>query len=396
MKTVIKLLLGVMVLAVLGWGAYVWLQPKDEISYITQEVKRGRISQTVSATGEITSSNLVNVGAQASGQIKKMYVKIGDVVQKGDLLAEIDRTTKMNVLNAEKARLTSYQAQLESAQVALRSAQRKHDRYAALQREDAVSKEELDNVSDNLAAARARIKELQSAIEQTRISINTAQTDIGYTRIVAPISGTIVAVMADEGQTVNANQTTPNIVQIANLELMLNKMQIAEGDATKVRAGQQVRFTILSEPDVPITTVIESVDPGLISMSQGSYSKSTDTTSSAIYYYARAVVSNADGKLAIGMTTQNTVEIASVEDALLVPTVAVKSRGAERFVRVLTEDGQNVEKVVTVGLKDSMNTEIKSGLNEGEQVILSEMSSVEQSEKINKTRTGPGPAGPRM
>lgn len=392
MKSIFKLSCIVLFLCGLIWGAYLYFKPDEKISYITEPVQRGKISQTVSATGEIISSHLVDVGAQASGQIKKMHVKIGDFVRKGMVIAEIDSTTQLNMLNTEKARLTSYQAQLESAQIALRSAERKYERYAALQREDALSKEELDNASDNLAAARAKIKELNSAIEQTRISIHTAQTDLGYTRILAPIDGTIVAVMAEEGQTVNANQTTPNIVQIANLDVMVNKMQIAEGDATKVRAGQKISFTILSEPEQAISAVLDSIDPGLTTMSQGAYNRSTDTSSSAIYYYARATIANAEGKLAIGMTTQNTIEIAAAENVLFVPTIAIKSRGKQKIVRVLNEQQQEVEKVVTTGLKDSMNTEIKSGLQEGEQVILSEMSADEQSEKINKTPNPP----PRM
>lgn len=182
----------------------------------------------------------------------------------------------------------------------------------------------MEQTEDALASAKARIKELQSSIKQTQIAINTSETDLGYTRITAPINGTVVALVVEEGQTINANQTTPTVVQIANLSTMLNKMQIAEGDATKVQAGQNISFTILSEPDAPISATLDSIDPGLTTMSQGNYSKSTDTTSSAVYYYARATVPNDNGKLAIGMTTQNTIEIASASDVLVVPSIAIK------------------------------------------------------------------------
>lgn len=384
MKSLVKSVLAVLVLAAIGYGAYVYMRPKDEVSYITEPVKRGRISQTVSATGEIAASQLVEVGAQASGQVRKMHVKIGDAVQKGDLIAEIDSTSQTNELNTNKARLQTYQAQLESAKIALRSAQRKFGRYQTLANADAVSKEEFDNAADNLAAAQARIKELNSSIRQTQIAINTSEADLGYTRITAPISGTVVALVVQEGQTVNANQTAPTIVQIADLSKMLNKMQIAEGDATKVKAGQGVKFTILSEPDTPISTTLDSVDPGLTTMSQGSYSTSTDTTSSAIYYYARATVPNPEGKLAIGMTTQNTIEIAAAGEVLIVPTIAIKNRDGKKVVRVLGADGKAVEKEVQTGLKDGMNTEIQSGLNEGDQVVMNEMSSAEQAEKVGK------------
>lgn len=373
MKKGIKWIIILLILAALAWAAYLYFKPKEKVSYVTEAVKRGKIQQTVLATGEITSSHLVDVGAQVSGQIKKMYVKIGDQVKQGDLIAQIDNVSQTNELNTNKARLDTYRAQLASAKIVLKTAQRSFDRYSALLKEGAVSKEEYEQKEDELASAKAKIEELNSSIKQTQIAIHTSETDLGYTRIVAPSDGTVVALVVEQGQTVNANQTAPTIVQLADLSTMLNKMQIAEGDATKVKAGQKVSFTILSEPDAPLETVLDSVDPGLTTMSQGSYSRSTDTTSSAVYYYARATVPNPDGKLSIGMTTQNTIEIAGVDNVLLVPTVAIKTKeGGRKMVRVLEGENQVSEREVQIGLRDSMNTEIKSGLKEGDQVILSE------------------------
>ncbi|WP_430472221.1 efflux RND transporter periplasmic adaptor subunit [Wielerella bovis] len=391
MKTTIKWITALLIASGLGWYSYTKMQPKNEVSYITEAVKRGKISQTVSATGEISASQLVDVGAQASGQIKKMHVKVGQVVKTGDLIAEIDRTTQTNTLNTQKARLGSYQAQLESAKIALKMAQRKFDRYKTLVSSGAVSKIEMDDVEDNLAAAKAKIKQLDAQIKETQIAIHTAETDIGYTRITAPKDGTIVALVVEEGQTVNANQTTPTIVQLADLSSMENKMQIAEGDATKVKAGQNVSFTILSEPDAPFTTTLDSIDPGLTTMSQGSYSRSTDTTSSAIYYYARATVPNPDGKLSIGMTTQNTIEISSADNVIAVPNVAIKTRDGKKVVRVLGADKQVQEREVQTGLRDSINTEIKSGLQEGDQIIMSEMSADDRAKAANQGMRGRPP-----
>ena len=120
------------VIAAAVWGGWMYFQPKEEVSYITETVKRGDISQTVSATGEIAATNLVDVGAQVSGQIKKMHVQIGDEVKAGDLIAEIDNVTQVNEVNTKKAQLETYRAQLASAQVALKIAQRKYDRYKTL------------------------------------------------------------------------------------------------------------------------------------------------------------------------------------------------------------------------------------------------------------------------
>lgn len=389
MKKVFKWVAALVILAGLGWYGYQKMQPKNEATFITEEVKRGKIAQTVSATGEIAATNLVDVGAQVSGQIKKMHVKIGDVVKEGDLIAEIDNVTQVNEVNTRKAQLQTYQAQLESAQVALKIAQRKYSRYKSLASADAVSKEEFEATEDSLATNRAKIKELQSSIRQTQIAINTAEKDLGYTRITAPSAGTVVSLVVEQGQTINSSQTSPTVVQIADLTSMTNKMQIAEGDATKVKAGQTVNFTILSEPDTPISAKLDSVDPGLTTMSQGSYSKSTDTTSNAIYYYARATVPNPEGKLAIGMTTQNTVEIASADNVLMVPTVAIKTKDGKKFVRVLGANNQAVDREIQTGLKDSMNTEVKSGLNEGEKVVMSEMGAAEKAEAVEREMAGP-------
>lgn len=353
-------------------GLWRWLQPQDETTYLTEAARRDRIRQTVSATGEISAAQLVDVGAQASGQIKIMHVKIGQEVQKGDLIAEIDATAQRNRLNTHKAQLETYQAQLASARIALNSAAKQWARERALMAENATSQQELENAQDAHAAAKARVAELQSSIRQSRIAINTAESDLGYTRITAPISGTVVSLVVEEGQTVNANQTTPTIVQIANLKQMLNKMQIAEGDLTKVRAGQKLSFTTLADPEHPQQAELDSIDPGLTTMSQGSYTNSTDTTSTAIYYYARALVPNEEGKLAIGMTTQNSIFINEVENVLTVPAMAVKQRKGERYVRVLKADGQTEERRVSVGISDGVRTEITDGLQEGEEVIVSE------------------------
>lgn len=391
MSKVFKWAAGTAVIVAAAFGGWSLMKPEPQSSFITEVVKLGDIRQTVSATGEISPSNLVSVGAEASGQIKKLYVKLGQQVKKGDLIAEIDSTNQLNTLNTEKSKLETYQAKLVSAEIALSSAEKKYKRELALWKEQATSKEDLESAQDSLAAAKANVAELKASIKQSKISINTAESELGHTRITATMDGTVVAIPVEEGQSVNAAQSTPTIIQLANLETMLNKMQIAEGDITKVKAGQDISFTILSEPDTPIKAKLDSVDPGLTTMSLGSYTSSTDTTSNAIYYYARALVPNSDGKLSIGMTTQNTIEINGVKNVLLVPTLTVKKHNGKSYVSILGADNKAVEREVTVGLKDNMNTEIKSGLKEGEKVIVSEMSADEKSKSSERAMMGGGP-----
>lgn len=389
MTKTIKWVLGVAIVAALAYAAWSYFKPADKVNYITEPVKRSSIRQTVSATGEISPSNLVVVGAQATGQIKKLYVKLGQEIKKGDRIADIDSTSQTNTLKNEKAKLDATKAQLVSAEIALRTAEKKYRREMALWKEGATSKQELEDVENALASAKAQVEQLKTSIVQTQIAINNAEADLGYTRIISPMDGTVVAITVEEGQTVNSNQAAPTLIQLANLEVMLNKMQIAEGDITKVKAGQSVSFTILSEPDMPFNTKLESIDPGLTTMSQGSYNTTTTTADNAIYYYARALVPNAERKLAIGMTTQNTIEINAVENVLTVPTISIKRDGeGKSFVRVLGQNGQTMRKDITTGLKDSMNTEVKSGLNEGDKVIVSETGSSDKPQSGNR-RMGP-------
>ena len=384
MKKVTKWGIGLLAVAALAAGMWWWLKPKNEINYLTEPVVRTSIAQTVSATGEISAAQLVDVGAQASGQIKKLHVTLGQQVKKGDLIAEIDSTSQLNNLNTNKAKLDTYQAQLVSAESALRSADKKYKREQALWQEDATSREALEDAQDAFAAAKASVAELKSSIRQTQIAINTAEADLGYTRITAPMDGTVVAIPVEEGQTVNANQTTPTIVQVADLSTMLNKMQIAEGDVNKVKAGMKLTFTTLSQPDNVREATLESIDPGLTTMSQGSYTTSTDTTDSAIYYYARSLVPNEDNVLHIGMTTENTITINQAEKVLAVPKLAVKQRGGKQYVRVLGENNQPQEKEIITGLSDNMSTEVKSGLGEGESVIISEAAAGETSNSVGR------------
>ena len=379
MSKVFKWAAGTAVIVAAAFGGWSLMKPEPQSSFITEVVKLCDIRQTVSATGEISPSNLVSVGAEASGQIKKLYVKLGQQVKKGDLIAEIDSTNQLNTLNTEKSKLETYQAKLVSAEIALSSAEKKYKRELALWKEQATSKEDLESAQDSLAAAKANVAELKASIKQSKISINTAESELGHTRITATMDGTVVAIPVEEGQSVNAAQSTPTIIQLANLETMLNKMQIAEGDITKVKAGQDISFTILSEPDTPIKAKLDSVDPGLTTMSLGSYTSSTDTTSNAIYYYARALVPNSDGKLSIGMTTQNTIEINGVKNVLLVPTLTVKKHNGKSYVSILGADNKAVEREVTVGLK------------EGEKVIVSEMSADEKNKSSERAMMGGGP-----
>ena len=385
------------ILLILGVGGYFvydkFFNIKDEkVEFITKKAKKGSFSKKVDATGEIFATELIDVGAQVSGQIKKLYVKLGDQVKKGDMIASIDSSTQQNNIDNKEAQLAIYKAQLESAKVALNIAKTQFDRENALFAKNATSKQEFESAKNTYSANSAKIKELEAQIKQTNIELSTAKINLGYTKITAPRDGTVVSVQVEEGQTVNANQTTPTIVNIADLSHVKMKMQIAEGDITKIKVGTPVEYSILSEPTKKFQTTVSSIDPGLTTLSDGSYGSSSSSkssysssssSSSAVYYYAQSIVDNKDGILRIGMTTQNELLIANVEDAIIVPSIGIKKDENGTFVYLL-KDGKAVKTAVKTGIKDNLDTQIISGINEGDEIITSQGSSSEIAKMIAK------------
>ena len=385
------------ILLILGVGGYFvydkFFNIKDEkVEFITKKAKKGSFSKKVDATGEIFATELIDVGAQVSGQIKKLYVKLGDQVKKGDMIASIDSSTQQNSIDNKEAQLAIYKAQLESAKVALNIAKTQFDRENALFAKNATSKQEFESAKNTFSSNSAKIKELEAQIKQTNIELSTAKINLGYTKITAPRDGTVVSVQVEEGQTVNANQTTPTIVNIADRSHVKMKMQIAEGDITKIKVGTPVEYSILSEPTKKFQTTVSSIDPGLTTLSDGSYGSSSSSkssysssssSSSAVYYYAQSIVDNKDGILRIGMTTQNELLIANVEDAIIVPSIGIKKDENGTFVYVL-KDGKPVKTAVKTGIKDNLDTQIISGINEGDEIITSQGSSSEIAKMIAK------------
>ncbi|WP_148823104.1 efflux RND transporter periplasmic adaptor subunit [Campylobacter concisus] len=385
------------ILLILGVGGYFvydkFFKVKEEVvEFIAKKAKKGSFSKKVDATGEIFATELIDVGAQVSGQIKKLYVKLGDQVKKGDMIASIDSSTQQNSVDNKEAQLAIYKAQLESAKVALNIAKTQFDRENALFSKNATSKQEFETAKNTFSSNSAKIKELEAQIKQTNIELSTAKINLGYTKITAPRDGTVVSVQVEEGQTVNANQTTPTIVNIADLSHVKMKMQIAEGDITKIKVGTPVEYSILSEPTKKFQTTVSSIDPGLTTLSDGSYGSSSSSkssysssssSSSAVYYYAQSIVDNKDGILRIGMTTQNELLIANVEDAIIVPSIGIKKDENGTFVYVL-KDGKAVKTAVKTGIKDNLDTQIISGINEGDEIITSQGSSSEIAKMIAK------------
>lgn len=370
-----KTLIIVIVLCVGAVALYVGFFKKDDKAQLaTQSITRMNIDQSIEAVGEVYAKEQVDVGAQVSGQITKLYVQIGDKVKAGDLIAQIDKDKQQNDLDITKAQLASTKANLESKKVALEIASSQYQREQKLYSNKATSLENLETLKNNFYGLKASVADLNAQVVQLEITLKNAEKDLGYTTITAPMDGIIINVAVDEGQTVNANQSTPTIVKIANLDEMEIRMEIAEADVSKIKVGTAVKFSILNDPEKKYEAKISSIDPANTTTSDAKSNSSSSSTSSsstsAIYYYAKVFVKNRDNFLRIGMSVENSIVIKSAPNALAVPTYAIKNDKGGYFVELL-RGGQIIKSYVKIGIKDSINTQILDGVSENDLLVLS-------------------------
>jgi macrolide-specific efflux system membrane fusion protein len=369
----------VILLAAGGWFGRDYLFPPEAApSYVTARVTRGDLESTVLASGTLEAYQLVSVGAQVSGQIQKLHVALGDVIKKGDLIAEIDPSTQQNALSDAKANLANNQAQLASKKATLRQAQQAYDRQKKMRRLDASPQEDLETAEATLAVTKAEINALNAEIDRAEIAVDTAQIDLDYTEIKAPMDGTVVSLPVKVGQTVNAVQTTPTIIKLAQLGTMTVKAEISEADVIRVKPGQEVYFTILGDPDTKYHATLRAIEPAPDAIDD--YDDGIEDNE-AVYYNALFDVPNPDGILRIAMTTEVTVVLKSIKDALIIPSSAlITGQDGKQYVQI--EDSKGDEKPVikqvpvTVGLNTNVKAEITSGVAEGDNVIIGAASGV--------------------
>lgn len=209
----------VVLLAAAG-GAAAWWSSRPAVAYQTETVARTDIESTVTAIGTLQPRRYVDVGAQVSGQVTRLRVEPGAQVEKGALLVEIDPSVQRATVDAGRASLAGLRAQLAEQQALRKLAEQQLTRQRQLARDGATREEDLQTAEANLAAAGARMEHLKAQIDQTQATLKADEARLGYTRIYAPMAGTVVSVEAREGQTLNATYQTPNILRIADLSAM--------------------------------------------------------------------------------------------------------------------------------------------------------------------------------
>jgi macrolide-specific efflux system membrane fusion protein len=366
-----------------GWYFRDRLRPAEAPQLLTAAATLGDIEQTVLANGQLKPARLVAVGAQASGRVTSLPVQLGQVVKQGDLIAEIDSMTQQNSLRTAEANLANIRAQRDQAAANLVLAEQTLARQRLTLSQRATSQADYDSAQASLMATRAQIASLDAQIAAAQVAVETARVNLGYTRITAPIDGTVLAIVTQQGQTVNANTTTPTMVVLGDVSTMTIIAEISEADVVNVRPGQDVFFNILGDPRRRIRAQLGSIDPAPQSITSdssissasssgvsSSSSSSSGSSSQAIYYYGRFDVPNPEGRLRTYMTAQVNIVLGRAQGVVTIPSSAlVRGQGGQQAVRVQAEDGSVSVRQVQVGLNNRIRAEIRSGLAEGERVV---------------------------
>ncbi|MEX5342344.1 efflux RND transporter periplasmic adaptor subunit [Pseudomonas sp. I2] len=369
-------------LGLLGLGALLaWKTlPFGALPVDTVTVTRADIESSVTALGTLQPRRYVDVGAQASGQIRKLHVEVGDEVRQGQLLVEIDPSTQQARLDAGRYSIENLKAQLAEQRAQFQLAQQQYRRQRDLAAAGATREEDLQAANAQLKVTQARIDMYQAQIRQAQASLRSDEAELGYTRIYAPMTGTVVAVDAREGQTLNAQQQTPLILRIAKLSPMTVWAQVSEADIGKVEPGMTAYFTTLAGGKRRWTSTVRQILPippkPLDQASQGGGSPTSATAGTTgaqvVQYTVLLDVDNPDGALMAEMTTQVFFVAGQASQVLTAPLAALDDAGTDglRLAQVLTRDGKVEQRKVRTGLSDRLRVQILDGLAEGEQLVI--------------------------
>ncbi|WLH09421.1 macrolide transporter subunit MacA [Pseudomonas lurida] len=355
----------------IGLIIYTVQAPADAPQYLTATTERGDIENAVLATGLLEGIKQVDVGAQVSGQLKSLKVKVGDKVKKGQWLAEIDPLILQNTLRKAQVDEENLQAQRRATAAQLKQAKSVYERYKGLQDDESVSRQDFEDAESTFQVQQANLLSLDAQIKSAHIQIDTAKVNLAYTRIVAPIDGDVVGIVTQEGQTVIANQLAPVLLKLADLDTMTVKAQVSEADVIHISPGQQVYFTILGEADKRYYAKLRGTEPAPQNFLE-TQTAGTPKQNTAVFYNALFDVPNPDHRLRIAMTAQVRIVLDTAQATLMVPVAALGARNNDGSypLRVLDAKGKAVLRDVKTGINNNVKVQILDGLAEGEKVII--------------------------
>ncbi|DAB20300.1 TPA: efflux transporter periplasmic adaptor subunit, partial [Candidatus Gastranaerophilales bacterium HUM_20] len=356
-----------------------------QIRYETKDVERCTITQFVEASGTINPVNTVSVGSTVSGLIKAIYVDFNSEVKKGQLLAQIDPANFEATVQQNQAQINNAQANLAKLQAVTAYDEQQYKRYKNLYAKNFVAKSELDEKYSTYKSDLAQINAARAQINQYQASLKTALTNLSYTKIIAPVDGTVISREIDLGQPVAASFQAPELFTIAqDLTKMQIEVSVSEADIGKVREAQDVVYTLDGYPDSEFRGKVTQVR------------LSPTTVSNVVTYTVIVEVNNEDLKLKPGMTANVSIITSKSEDVLCVPNMALKftpdingPKYKNQGIWIL--DNNKPKRIdIKTGANDDSSTEIISdAISEGSKVIVSKLS--KNSKKDGKSGRPPMP-----
>lgn len=330
------------------------------VNYQTVKVVHRDLQQNVLATGKLDAVRKVDVGAQVSGQLEKLYVEIGDHVKRGQLLAMIDPQQAQNQIKEVEATLQDLNAQRIQAKAELHLATVTLGRQQNLAKLQVVSRQDLDQAVTDLAVKNAKVGTIDAQINKAKASLDTAKINLDYTQISAPMDGDVVQITTLQGQTVIAAQQAPNILTLADMSTMLVQAQVSEADVINLKPGMKASFTVLGDPGKRFSGVLKDILP------------TPEKVNDAIFYSARFEVPNPDRLLRLQMTAQVSIQLANVDQAVVIPLAALGDElGSNRYQVTVLKEGKEDKREVTIGIRNNVDAQVISGLSVGEDVIVS-------------------------
>lgn len=422
--TLIAACAGLLIFAYLAWG-----RASDNTAQVqAAQAARGDLQILIAAAGSLTPKETVDVGAQVSGQLETLLVDAGDEVEAGQLLAQIDATIAENQVEADRAQLKELKASYTEQEATVELADAALKRAELLREKDAISQADYETAMAELKVAKARLVQLEAQIERQNSTLKSGIAELEYTKIYAPMTGTVTSLAAAEGQTLNANQTAPTILTIADLSVMTVEADVSEADVLRVAPGQQAYFTTLGDSDTKWQVTVRQILP------------QPEVVNDVVLYKALLDVDNPDRILRSEMTVQVFFIVGQATDAVIVPLTALKDPPAddparkqepqpmggaepEAEVNMLAEDatagtadnaaesaaenaiakvvfvidkktGKPQPRPVLVGLQTRAQAEIISGLEPGDTVVtgtIAAPSSRTQQSSNSTSRRGPPP-----
>lgn len=348
---------------------------EDEVANkpLVRTASIGNVENVITAAGRLQPSINVEIGAQVSGQLQRIFVDVGDIVERSQLLAEIDATVQLNKVAAQRARLGSLRAQIPSREASLKFNEARAERQRNLMLEDATSQTEFEAANQQLTQSRASIVQLNSEIAQAEATLALEEASLGYAKIYAPLSGTVVSLIAKEGQTLNASQMTPVIMNIANLQEMSVHAEVSEADIDKLHVGMRVYFRTLGSGSRQWESTVQKIQP------------KPSMSDNVVVYPVIFDIGNDDGVLLPDMTAQVFFVRSAVYDVTTIPLGAVKRAKSGAYVEVVDATGQIERRDVEIGLTSRISAEVLNGIEPGEEVVAGVLE-VEEAERNERSR----------